>query len=1319
MPPNKKLAKQSRQSSDDIVAVESSTSFSRSSVINPQDLRDIDILMKPFSGNENISVTQWFKDFENYCDLFKWNHLQKLVYARRLLRGPAKAFAEYEVKPLDYDILKFRLIKEFEEKVTSASVHKQLQARKKKKDESLQEYLYEMINIGFQARVEDAAIIEYVIAGIHDSEVNKVVLYGAEDMRDFKNKLKVYEHFKKNTGSQLSHGSDSQNQQVKSSNSGKDNKRNKGHCFNCGSTSHEFYDCPDKSKGPKCFRCHKFGHKGRECEQLAKKIDTVKVANLNDDRKTYCNVRIGETNLEGLVDTGSDITLIKETDFNKLKLNRNLFTPGFTVNGLGSEVRTKGCFISDLAIDNMSFPNTSIYVVADNIMRPGMLIGMNLLSQAKVVITQGGVKIEKVDNKAIEDSLSEEDSCVKRSSGNSAIDTFVVDSIEFPELDHIKNKNIAHELKEIIEGYAPKKVRESPIKMKITLLEDTPVYQPPRRLAIKERQFVETQVAEWIKDGIVRESFSNYASPIVLVKKKDNTQRLCVDYRNLNKKIYRDRFPIPIIDEQIDFLHDASFFSTLDLANGFFHVAIEEESIKYTAFVTPHGHYEFLRMPFGLCNSPPTFQRFIVAIFRPLIQARKVLIYIDDLIIPSKSEEEGFKVLEDVLKVATDFGLEIKWKKCKILQKEVEYLGYTISNGKIKPSGSKTKAVLNFPEPRTIQQVQSFLGLAGYFRKFIADFAIIARPLTALLKKGVKFRFSEECKESFAQLKRALATMPVLSIFRSGASTELHTDASAHGYGAVLLQIDPKDNKLHPISYMSRKTTPAEQKYSSYELEILAVIAAVKKYRAYLLGQSFKLVTDCKAFEMTLKKKDLATRVARWMLLLEEFDFIVEHRSGSRIKHADALSRNPVAMVISANDSVWKQLGHAQKEDESLQAIREILATTSYKDYAIHNDLLCKYSNGSFLYVVPRQMEDNLVRKIHEQGHFKYRKLEDIIRKEFFITQLREKVDTCVRNCVQCILANRKEGKAEGYLHPISKIEGPLDTFHLDHLGPLSTTSKNYKYILSIIDAFTKFVWIFPVKTLATDEVIKKLEIVATTFGNPGRIIADRGGAFIAKMFKEYCERQKIELIHITSGVPRGNGQIERTHRIVISVLTKLSIDDPECWYKHVNKVQQFLNSTYQRAICTSPFKLLTGTSMRLEKSLPIREIVEQEIIEIYQESRDDLREKAKEALLKIQEENRKTYNKNRKQAHKYQVEDLVAIERTQFGTGLKIRSRFLGPYKIVKVGPNERFEVTKVGEHEGPLRTTTSADKMKLWATYDIDESLSSEADEEEDGRV
>lgn len=322
-----------------------------------------------------------------------------------------------------------------------------------------------------------------------------------------------------------------------------------------------------------------------------------------------------------------------------------------------------------------------------------------------------------------------------------------------------------------------------------------------------------------------------------------------------------------------------------------------------------------------------------------------------------------------------------------------------------------------------------------------------------------------------------------------------------------------------------------------------------------------------------------------------------------------------------------------------------------------------------------------------------------MIGKDYHIRDVCRKIDKFMVTCIPCLRATKKSGKQEGFLHCIDKGDIPLHTIHCDHVGPLTETKKQYNYFLTLVDAFTKFVWVFPTKSTTAKETLDKLRVHQQIYGNPFRIITDRGAAFTSNDFREYCKSEEIQHVLVTTGVPRGNGQVERIHRVIIAVLTKFCIAGPGLWYKHVARLQTALNSTYQRSIDTTPFELMHGTKMRTREDLQIYELLLQEGRDSYIESREQLRQSARMQIMKVQQENRISYNKRRKESVLYQVGDKVAILRTQFGTCLKLKPKFFGPYRVIAIRGKDRYDVEKVdSSSEGPARTSTSADNMKPW---------------------
>ncbi|KAM8701704.1 hypothetical protein ACLKA7_011559 [Drosophila subpalustris] len=404
---------------------------------------------------------------------------------------------------------------------------------------------------------------------------------------------------------------------------------------------------------------------------------------------------------------------------------------------------------------------------------------------------------------------------------------------------------------------------------------------------------------------------------------------------------------------------------------------------------------------------------------------------------------------------------------------------------------------------------------------------------------------------------------------------------------------------------------------------------------------------------------------------------------------------------IFSQDSIGIALRDAQAKDEKIKAIKQVLSDEqrTYDDYFLKSGMLYKLVQDEELIVVPTDMQKQIISRAHDRGHFAAKKTKELICREYYIPNAEEKIKKYIECCIPCILMNRKRGKQEGLLHPLQKDDVPLYTYHIDFLGPLDSTHKDYKHILAVIDSFTKYCWLYPTKSTTANEVITKLSNQSIIFGNPAFIISDRGSAFTSQDFVKYCDDEGIKLVKTTTGLPRVNGQVERLNAIIISVLSKLSIDDPTKWYKHVGRVQQAVNSTFTRSIDTTPFEMLVGVKMRTKEDLEIRDLINKEAVRVFNDERSDLRAKDKAQIVKLQSENKMTYNLRRKPARRYDVGDLVAIKRTQFGSGLKLKAKFLGPYQVVKVKHNNSYDVQKVGNSDGPKNTTTCAEYMKPWS--------------------
>nr|CAI5864746.1 unnamed protein product [Callosobruchus analis] len=599
-----------------------------------------------------------------------------------------------------------------------------------------------------------------------------------------------------------------------------------------------------------------------------------------------------------------------------------------------------------------------------------------------------------------------------------------------------------------------------------------PVTSRPYKTCARDRDIINQIVSEWKRAGIVRETISPYCSPVLLVSKKTGDKRLVVDYRRLNSQTTTIHFPNPTIDSCLEGLSNCSIFTCLDLSNGYLQIPLDDESKAKNAFVTEDQTGEFERLVFGLKNAPAQFSHLMALVLAPLKQKGILVYYLDDVLIGANSWTEMLNKLEQTLQAFRNAKLTLKLEKCEFGREHVEFLGYSVNRGGISPGQRKTEAVRQYKRPETVYEVRRFLGLTSYFRRFVPNYAVIAKPLSDLTKKNGNFEWSKDQENAFDQLKGKLTSKPILKLYNPEHYTELHTDASSQGIAGMLLQKDG-DGALQLVYCVSKKTTPSEANYHSSRLELLAVVWSVQRLRTMLLPICFTIVTDCQG--IMYASKSTSSQVARWMMVLSEYNYKIVHRKGDRMKHVDALSRAPPEMqaeVAEIQEEVEEHLNiymcitkedyveMMQHTDEKLKHIMTLLKkdddltkeekciTSMYE--LVDGRLLRKVKvgeNDRRLYVIPQSMRKSIVVKFHDQmGHYSTDVTVARILEHYWFAGMRRYVRRHIAACIECLYVKIPAGKKPGYLHPIPVPNRPFSRIHMDHTGPYITSRNGNTY---------------------------------------------------------------------------------------------------------------------------------------------------------------------------------------------------------------------------------------------------------------------------------
>ena len=726
-----------------------------------------------------------------------------------------------------------------------------------------------------------------------------------------------------------------------------------------------------------------------------------------------------------------------------------------------------------------------------------------------------------------------------------------------------------------------------------------PISRPPYKMSPRELDELRRQLKELLDLGLIRPSNSEWGSPVLFVRKKDGSMRMCIDYRAVNRCTKRNSTPLPRIDECLERLHGMRYFSKIDLRSGYHNLRLREEDIPKSAFNTRYGSFEWLVLSFGLMNSPPVFQSWMNSIVGDEFLDRCAMVYLDDCLIFSRTKEQHAKDVHAILTKFREAKVIANAKKCEFFKTELEFVGHQVTADGILPAKSKVKAIQDWPVPTNVQEVRQFVGLGSHYRRFIRDFAALAAPLTDLTRgTGAKKRaikWTPDCQTAFEEIKARMTAAPILQPPNPDAPYVIEVDSSDYGVGGVLLQ-KGDDGLLHPLAFESKKLSSAERSYPAQERELLAILHALRTWRCFVDGRNYQVFSDHHPLKYFRAKAKPTPRLTRWIAELELYDPDIQYKPGKD---------NHVPDLLSRRDGPACETHEPDMEPEFLYAVKSVQESDWPKFYAlpeeqwpaIYKDLLIKHRSKFVVrnecvfrkvkigkdfqevrYVMFARRAD-LVEQFHKSfGHPGNTTMNDLLRKRYWWPDMRSDIQEWLATCQECQLAaNADRNTHHAPMKPLD-VPPPFSRWHLDFVGELPTTLNGNRWLLVAVDYATNWTIARAVPD-ATGEAIAEFiyEEIVMRFSCPTEICTDRGANFMSKVLAHYLGRLKVNHVFTSAFHPRTNGKAERTNGILKQMIRKYVQGRIHEWDKFVDAALFACRVRKHRTMGFSPFFLVYG----------------------------------------------------------------------------------------------------------------------------------------------